>query len=110
MQGRSLRPLLEGKTNLIHDENDPIGYEVIGNGNSALFLGDWKILKLKPPFGDGEWKLFNISEDPRELNDLSKKYPERLAKMISLYDAYEKDKGVVPIERLYDAECQCYPE
>lgn len=105
MQGRSLRSLLEGKRDRIYNENDGIGFELFGSGNSALFQGDWKILKLSPPWGDGQWKLFNLREDPRELVDLSKQHPERLVKMISLYEKYAQEKGVISASKeLYDVD------
>lgn len=96
MQGRSLRPILEGKAQQVYGPNDPVGFELFGTGNSALIMGDWKILKLAPPWGDNKWKLFNLRQDPRELNDLSKSNPEMFNKMIGLYEKYEKEKGVVP--------------
>ncbi|HLO48206.1 MAG TPA: arylsulfatase [Kamptonema sp.] len=96
IQGRSLRPILEGKVERIYSPNDPIGMELYGTGNSALFLGDWKIVLMKQPWGDGTWKLYNLSLDPTELKDLSKMYPLQLKKMIALYEKYEKEKGVVP--------------
>ncbi|MBD2181608.1 arylsulfatase [Aerosakkonema funiforme] len=95
MNGRSLRPLLEGKAARIYGENDAIGFELFGDGNRALFMGDWKVLRVNKPRGDNQWKLFNIAQDPRELVDLGKQYPDKLNKMISLYEQYEKDKGVV---------------
>jgi len=95
MQGLSLRPLLEGTATRIYGENDPIGFELFGDGNRALFLGNWKVTKINKPYGDNKWKLFNIVQDPRELVDLSKQNPDQLNKMIALYKQYEKDKGVV---------------
>ncbi len=98
MDGRSMRPLLEGKVSRLYGENDPVGFELtLNSADSALYLGDWKILRIsKPPFGDGQWKLFNLRQDPRELNDLSKQEPERLAAMIFLYKQYEQANGVIP--------------
>ena len=96
MTGRSLRPLLEGKTQRIYGENDPISFELFGDGNKALFLGDWKVINVKKPFGDGQWKLYNIVKDPTESRDLAKQYPDRLNKMIALYGQYEKKVGYVP--------------
>ncbi len=97
LDGRSIRPLLEGKVSRIYGENDPVGFELtLNSADSALYLGDWKILKIsEPPFGDGQWKLFNLRQDPRELNDLSKQEPERLAAMIFLYKQYEQANGVI---------------
>lgn len=96
MEGRSLRPILEGKSERIYASNEPIGMELYGTVNSALFLGDWKIVKMKQPWGDGTWKLYNMAIDPTELKDLSQMYPLQLNKMVGLYDKYEKEKGVVP--------------
>lgn len=93
--GRSLEPVLAGKSDRVYTEEDPIAFELFGYGNSALFQGDWKILRLIEPWGDGEWKLFNIRQDPRELTNLAQQYPERLQEMISLYEQYEQEKGVV---------------
>lgn len=96
LQGRSLRPLLEGKAERIYGLNEPVGMELYGVGNSALFLGDWKIVKLKQPWGNGKWHLYNLSIDPTELKDLAQMYPLQLNKMVALYEKYEQEKGVVP--------------
>lgn len=96
MIGRSLRPLLEGKTQRIYGEKDPIGVEIFGDGNDALFLGDWKAINVSEPYGDGQWKLYNIVQDPTESKDLSKQFPDQLKKMIALYEQYEKNVGYVP--------------
>ena len=45
--------------------------------------------------GDGKWQLHNIVNDPTELVDLADQNPEIIQKMISAYDAYAKDVGVV---------------
>ena len=98
LSGKSLRPLLDGKTESIYGENDPIGFELFGN--KALFLGDWKILQLSDGYGDGKWRLYNLQQDPGELNDLSSDNPELLQKMTSLYEKYSTDVGVIPPEGL----------
>lgn len=97
IEGRSFRSILEGKATRIYGEDEPIGFELFGTGNSALFMGDWKILKLEPKF-QGKWKLFNLAEDPRELVDLSGKYPDRLKKMVTMYEEFEKKRGVIPAD------------
>jgi len=48
---------------------DKVGYELFGQ--KAYFDGDWKILFMPKPFGTGDWELFNLKNDPGELNDLS---------------------------------------
>jgi arylsulfatase len=93
MDGKSLRPLLEGKVQTIH-QDAPIGSELFGN--SALYLNDWKIVRQTPPYDDFTWKLYNLSEDPTESNDLSKENPELFEKMKGYYDDYVKRVGVIP--------------
>ncbi len=100
MEGRSKRSLWEGTADYIYADDEPIGFELYGYTNKALFLGDWKILKLgDAPWGNGEdepWKLFNLAIDPTETKDLSQIYPEKLEQMIELYEEQEKEWGFVP--------------
>jgi arylsulfatase len=50
---------------------------------------------MPPPFASGEWALYNIADDPAELNDLSANYPERLEKMIGMWEQYKEDNAVL---------------
>ena len=45
--------------------------------------------------GDGQWKLFNIKQDIREATDLSKEHPDILEKMVSAYDKYDQNVGII---------------
>jgi arylsulfatase len=95
MQGRSVLDLLEGKVNSPYKKANQVGYELFGL--KAYFVGDWKILWMPHPFGKGEWELFNLKDDPAEMNDLSKEYPEKLKEMVSLWEQYKKDNKVLDI-------------
>ena len=93
-QGKSLWPLLAGKESAIRTGSDWLGWEIFGN--RAIRQGDWKLLYLYPAAGGtGDWELFNLKDDPAELNDLSAKHPEKRAAMIGLWDAYVKRNGVI---------------
>lgn len=96
LEGRSLRPFLEGKSAQVYSPTEPIVQEVFGTSNKFVVLGDWKILQLNQPWGDNTWKLYNLRIDPRELNDLSQVYPDQLKKMVAIYDRYAKDMRIVP--------------
>jgi arylsulfatase len=63
----------------------------------AFFDGDWKILWMPPPFGPGDWQLYNLREDPGELVDLNEQHPEQLKDMIAQWEQYKKDNGVLDI-------------
>ena len=96
LEGKSLRPVLEARQDWIRADNEPVGFELWGNINKALVMGDWKVLKLGAPWGPGEWQMYNMRMDPAEQQDLSKIYPTKLAEMTALYDIYEKGVGWIP--------------
>lgn len=96
MSGRSALPYLTGAADTIHADA-PIGWELYGN--RALIKGDWKAVLIWPPEGDGEWRLFNIKDDPSETVDLSGREPERLAELVDAWAAYAEENGVVVMDR-----------
>lgn len=89
LEGLNLLPYLKGQ-----DEMPP----------RALF---WK---MPPVFGDyavrqGDWKLvytsrgrglFNLRQDPQELNDLSQQYPETVAQLEARYKQWDQ-KNIPPV-------------
>jgi len=95
MQGSSVLNLFEGNVEATSPEVGRVGYELFGL--KAFFDGDWKILWMPPPFGPGEWELFNLRQDPAELNDVSAEYPDRLAEMIALWEQYKEANGVLDV-------------
>ncbi len=95
MQGRTVLDLFEGNIATPYAEANQVGYELFGQ--KAYFVGDWKILWMPKPFGLGEWELFNLKQDPAELNDLSKQHPDKLKEMIGLWNQYKIENRVLDI-------------
>ena len=95
LQGKSVLDLFAGKSQTAYGGADEVGYELFGQ--KAYFAGDWKILWMAKPFGKSAWELFNVADDPAEMNDLSGRHPDRLMKMIARWEQYEKDNGVLDI-------------
>jgi arylsulfatase len=92
--GKSLTPLLTGKTESVRTEEDWIGEELFGN--RMIRQGDWKICFIqKTAGGSGEWELFNLKNDPGETTDLSKQEPEKMKALLALWDRYVKENGVI---------------
>jgi len=60
--------------------------------------GAYKITFVKKPYGDENWKLYNIKKDPGETKDLSKEQPELLNKLIEAWKRYAKEVGVIAYE------------
>ena len=96
MMGKSIKPLLEDKVEKIHLDDEIISAEMFGN--RAIFMGDWKARSNIMPAGDGQWKLFNITQDIVETKDLSNEQPDILEKMVSAYDKYAQEVGIIEPE------------
>lgn len=94
--GISMREFLEGKKPSPRTENDWTAFELFGN--AYVVAGDYKAIRVrKAMYGDGQWHLYNIRNDPGETQPLEDSDPERLKKMIAIYDDYAADKGIVPV-------------
>lgn len=99
--GRSVLPLLTGTADAVYAEDEPIGIEV--SGNSALIRGDYKITRNQLPWGDAQWRLYDLSRDPGETIDLADAQPDLMASMLADYDAYRDQMGVLAVPEGYDS-------
>jgi arylsulfatase A-like enzyme len=102
--GRSLAAVLSGRAERVYPVDVPVGVEV--SGNSAVFRGDYKIVRNRPPFGDGAWHLYDFVRDPGETRDLASERPELFRELRLAYEAYAKDVGVLELPDDYDAQSQ----
>jgi arylsulfatase A-like enzyme len=102
--GRSLVPLLNGKASAIYGENDGFGIEV--SGNAAYFKGDFKLVRVEPPYGDGSWALYDVVADPGETADLSKINPAIFEDLKAGYADYAKANGVLDMPAGYRVQRQ----
>jgi arylsulfatase/uncharacterized sulfatase len=104
MTGRSLLPVLSGAAESAYADDEARAVEV--SGNSALYLGDYKITRSVPPVGDNQWRLYNIARDPGETTDLSASEPAMMQRMLAEYAAYAERVGVLPMPEGYDSRVQ----
>ena len=49
------------------------------------------------PLASGEWELYNLTQDPGEIDDLSSEYPEKVEEMVALWEQYSEDNSVLDI-------------
>ena len=96
--------VLTGAAAQVRDADTPVGIEV--SGNSALFRGDYKLVRNTPRYGDNVWRLYNITTDPGETHDLAREQPQLFASMMADYRAYARANDVVDMPRGYDAQHQ----
>lgn len=104
MDGRSLLPVLSGRRDVVHGENDPVGLEVAGN--SALFRGRYKLTRNSLPHGDARWRVHDLEDDPAERNDLSGANGALHIDLLSEYQRFAGDVGVIPLPDDFDIQAQ----
>ena len=71
------------------------------DGNRGYIKDGWKIVSLQPPgkkIAIENWMLFNLQDDPTEIEDLAKKFPEKLKEMMSSFDEAAFRNYVYPID------------
>jgi arylsulfatase A-like enzyme len=96
---RSLLPQLQGDSRPLRGRGEAVGYEF--SGNAALYRGDFKLTRNLPPAGDGQWRLYHISDDPGETNDLSARRPQLFQQMQDEYANYAETHGVLDMPENY---------
>lgn len=96
IKGRSFASLLQDHEAVIHDDDYSMGWELFGQ--RAIRQGDWKLLLTQPPEGSGKWALYNLKDDPTELNDLSSREPTIVDQLLTQWNKYRVDNGVIEVE------------
>ncbi|CAA0126162.1 Arylsulfatase [Halioglobus japonicus] len=104
MTGRSLLPMMTAAAPAPYRSDEALGYEF--SGNSALYQGDYKLVRNQPPAGDRQWRLYKIDEDPGETTDLRERMPDLYQNMLAEYDAYASENGVLPMPENYSVAKQ----
>jgi len=93
MRGKSLAGVLTGSTEAVYDATDLVGGEM--QNGKWMRQGDFKAVSVAPPYGSGDWKLYNVVADPGETHDLAGEQPEKLEQLQAAWDDYAKEVGVV---------------
>ncbi|MBN1236936.1 MAG: arylsulfatase [Gammaproteobacteria bacterium] len=93
VRGESLLPMLSGRAQDAHDEEYYVGWELYGH--RAVRQGNWKIVWDPTEREAAAWHLFDLSRDPGEQSDLAAAEPERLERMLELWERYRRDSGVI---------------
>jgi arylsulfatase A-like enzyme len=93
--GDSARPLLEGTSEAIGD--DDFGWEHFGS--RSYRSGDWKLIFAPQPMGGtGGYALYNLAEDPGETRDLATEHPDILEDLSRKWEQYARNNGVVVVD------------
>ncbi|MFN7179802.1 arylsulfatase [Hyphomonas sp.] len=101
MTGKNLVPLLQGSVDAVRGPEEAIVIEV--SGNVAVVKGDYKLTRNQKPHGDGQWRLYNIAQDPGEVIDLTASLPEVREDMFREYADYSARVGLLEVPEGYDS-------
>lgn len=93
IEGTSMISFLTEQTELVHPQEKAHVWELYGR--IGVRKGQWKGLKLEPPFGTGAWELYDLATDIGEQHDLAASNPELVAEMEKYWQAYAKENHVV---------------
>ena len=90
LMGRSLVPILKGKTRAEHD----LLYFHFGN-NRAIRKGPWKVVSVR----GGPWELYNLEKDRTELNNLADTNPSMVMKLSKLWHEFAEKTDRLPAKQ-----------
>jgi arylsulfatase A-like enzyme len=92
-RGKNLLPLFYGQAAQAHADDEVLGWE--SGGPRGLRVGDWKIVWDTAGQADQRrWRMFDLSKDRAEQNDLSEANPAKYAEMQRAWEQYDKEVGV----------------
>jgi len=89
LKGKSLIPYVTGKSDQVHSSEYVFGLE---HDNLAMIRkGDWKITNIARPFLEGNFKLYNLSQDLAELHDLKETEPEKYKELLEEWRKFSNE-------------------
>ena len=70
-------------------------------GHRGYYRDGWEVVTLHQPltpFSDDEWELYDLTEDPNELHDLSAKHPELRRELADAWEEAAWEQRVYPLD------------
>lgn len=64
--------------------------------HKAVREENWKAVWERKAEGDGQWQLFDLSNDRSEMNDFADRQPKRLARMVAAWEDWAWKSHVLP--------------
>ena len=100
--GKSMLPHITNRNRPIYGKDDGIGLE--SGNSSAYFLNGYKIVKNNIPLGDNTWHMYHLPSDPGETTNIASTHPLLFQKMLSGFQQYATEVGVIQMPKGYFAE------
>ena len=97
IQGRSFRPVLESAS--APSSRSSQYYELAGH--RAFMCDGWEAVTLhqpRTPFVGEHWELFDLADDPTQVDDLAAAHPDRVRALVSGWHAEAVANQVYPLD------------
>lgn len=103
LYGRSWKPwLCEQSDAPVRGPFDALAFEMLEC--RAVIKGDWKLLYAAPPYGENDWQLYHLREDPQELRNLAEAEPHKCAELRAEWEAYAASVGYIEAGKVKQLE------
>lgn len=96
IRGKSLKPILTGEAEEVYNRDSFVGGEM--QNGKWMRQGDYKAVSVAPPYGTGDWHLYNLKDDPGETRNLAGDRPALLKKLQEQWEKYADEVGVILTE------------
>ena len=96
MRGKDMTSWLKGEAAEIHSSDEAFGWELCGR--AAIRKNNWKADFIPFPKGTSAWQLYDLFKDPGETEDLAEQHPEILEELLTHWEQYCEETGVVPLQ------------
>lgn len=91
--GKSILPRLESRASTVHAKGEVFADELFGR--RYVRRDQWKLLWVEPPYGSGDWALYDLDHDPAESTDVTAANPNVASELRAEWDEYVARVGVV---------------
>lgn len=93
MTGKSALSHFRDMNNKVHDADEVLAWEFLGR--QAVRMGDWKLVQHAQPYGEGEWELYNLNNDPTETENISTQHPEKVTELLQEWEIYKNNNNII---------------
>jgi arylsulfatase A-like enzyme len=88
-RGRSFVDLLHSEEQPGHHVDEDVWYSL------AFYRDEWKLVRVVPERGTGEWELYNVQDDPSETTNVAENHPELFTELIAAWTRHGEEAGAV---------------
>ncbi len=94
LQGKSLLPIFKGDEDAVYSSGDLLSLE--HHHHVMVRKGEWKLVNGSQNWDTQEFELYNLQDDPAEIEDLKSEYPKIFAELLDEWEKLREDYKLRP--------------